>query len=227
MSVPRIVIVGADKGGVGKTMLSRALLDYFADRGVSCRAFDTETPTGNLHRFHRKTSTIVDLTKSDDQMRVFDGLKAAQVTLIDIRAGLLSPTLAMLRELDFFDGIVEGRLAITIVHVIGSTHASFAEIAATSRVVAGARHVLAVNHINEAPFSGLSAEMKAIGAALVEIGKLNELAADHVDTAGVPFRDFIADERNSSVMRGYTRAWLRRAFAEFDRAGLHDLTLKS
>lgn len=216
MTVPRILIVGADKGGVGKTMLSRALLDYFADRGVSCRAFDTEAPTGNLHRFYRKASTIVDLTRSDDQMRVLDGLKAAQVTLIDIRAGLLSPTLTMLRELDFFDGIVEGRLTITVVHVIGSTQASFSEIAATSRIVAGAQHVLAVNRINDAPFSGLSDELKAAGAGLVEIGKLNELAADHVDTAGVPFRDFIADEGNSTVMRGYVRAWLRRAFREFE-----------
>lgn len=220
MPVPRIVIVGADKGGVGKTMLSRALLDYFANRGLSCRAFDTEAPTGNLHRFYPDASAVVDLTKSDDQMRVFDGLKAAQVTLIDIRAGLLSPTLTMLRELDFFDGIVEGRLAITVMHVIGSTQASFAEIAATSRIVTGAKHVLAVNHINDAPFSGLSEEMKAVGAELLEIGKLNELAADHVDTAGVAFRDFIANEGGSTVMRGYVRAWLRRVFREFDQARL-------
>lgn len=220
MPVPRIVIVGADKGGVGKTMLSRALLDYFAGRNISCRAFDTEAPTGNLHRFHPGASTIVDLTRSDDQMRVLDGLKAAQLTLIDIRAGLLSPTLTLLRELDFFDGIVEGRLAITVVHVIGSTHASFAEIAATSRIVAGARHVLAVNHVNDAPFSGLSSEMKAIGAGLVEIAKLNELAADHVDAAGVSFQGFVAHEDNSAVMRGYVRSWLRRVFKEFDQAGL-------
>lgn len=220
MPVPRIVIVGADKGGVGKTMLSRALLDYFADRGLSCRAFDTEAPTGNLHRFHPDASTIVNLTKSDDQMRVFDGLKAAQVTLIDIRAGLLSPTLTVLRELDFFDGIVEGRLAITVMHVIGSTQASFDEIAATSRIVAGAQHMLAVNRINEAPFSGLSSEMKSIGAGLIEIGKLNEMAADHVDAAGISFRDFIANDGNSTVMRGYVRAWLRRAFREFDQVGL-------
>ncbi|MET4490688.1 hypothetical protein [Bradyrhizobium sp. LA7.1] len=219
MPVPRIVIVGADKGGVGKTMLSRALLDYFADRGLSCRAFDTEAPTGNLHRFYPDASAIVDLTKSDNQMRVLDGLRAAQVTLIDIRAGLLSPTLTMLRELDFFDGIVEGRLAITVVHVIGSTQASFAEIAATTEIIAGAQHVLAVNHINEASFSGLPVVGDEVDC-LIEIGKLNELAADHVDAAGVSFRDFIANESNSGVMRGYVRAWLRRAFKEFDQAGL-------
>lgn len=217
MPVPRIVIVGADKGGVGKTFLSRALLDYFGDRGVSCRAFDTEAPIGNLHRF-QPASAIVDLTKSDDQMRVFDGLRAAQITLIDIRAGLLSPTLLMLRELDFFDGIVEGRLAITVVHVIGGTQASFAEIEATTEIVAGAQHVLALNHINEASFSGFRLPENI--DCLVEIGKLNELAADHVDAAGASFRDFIADERQSTVMRGYARSWLRRAFKEFDQAGL-------
>lgn len=217
MPVPRIVIVGADKGGVGKTMLSRALLDYFAERSLSCRAFDTEAPTGNLHRFHA-ASAIVDLSKSDDQMRVFDGLRATQITLIDIRAGLLSPTLAMLRELDFFDGIVEGRLAITVVHVIGGTQASFAEIESTTDIVAGAQHVLALNHINDASFSGFRLPERI--DCLIEIGKLNELAADHVDAVGASFRDFIADEGRSTVMRGYVRAWLRRAFREFDKAGL-------
>jgi hypothetical protein len=95
MAKPTVVVVGADKGGVGKTTVSRTLLDYFTAHHVPTRAFDTESPKGTLTRFHPDISEIVDATSVSDQMRIFDTLSTtdAGVTVIDVRAGLLSPTL--------------------------------------------------------------------------------------------------------------------------------------
>ena len=45
---PTLILVGADKGGVGKTTLSRALMDYFVRKNILTRAFDTENPRGTL-----------------------------------------------------------------------------------------------------------------------------------------------------------------------------------
>ena len=36
-------------------------------------------------------------------MRIFDTLSETQVTIIDVRAGLLSPTLRALRDIGFID----------------------------------------------------------------------------------------------------------------------------
>src|SRR5208283_4426973 len=52
MAKPAIIVVGADKGGVGKTTVARTLLDYFTAHHVPTRAFDTEAPKGTLKRFH-------------------------------------------------------------------------------------------------------------------------------------------------------------------------------
>jgi hypothetical protein len=52
MAKPVVIVVGADKGGVGKTTVSRTLLDYFSANNVPTRAFDTESPRGTLKRFH-------------------------------------------------------------------------------------------------------------------------------------------------------------------------------
>ncbi len=52
MAKPVVIIVGADKGGVGKTTVTRTLLDYFVAHNVATRAFDTESPRGTLKRFH-------------------------------------------------------------------------------------------------------------------------------------------------------------------------------
>ena len=173
-------------------------------------------PQGILKRFYPGKTEVVDLTRSDGQMRVFDTLKGAQVTVIDVRAGLLSPTLKTLAEIGFLDGAKDGKLKITILHVLGSTRASFDEIRATSQLVAGSKHFLVKNHINDAAFSGLSEDMVSLGAGIIDIAKLNELAADHLDQAGASFDDFLLNENNSAVIRGYIKSWRGRVFKQYD-----------
>jgi len=216
----KLIIVGSDRGGVGKTTIARALVDYFKHQGVTYRAFDTEAPLGVLKRFFPDNTQIVDLTRSDDQMLVLDNLRDAQVTIIDIRAGLLSPTLKTLSEIGFLDGVKQGKLNIAVLHVIGSSEASFQEIKATAAIVEGAKHHLVVNHATDASFMGLSDELKKVGEGIIDIGKLNELAAEHIDQAGIGFDAFVADEKNSAVLRGYVKHWLGRVFQAFDAARL-------
>src|SRR5436305_12349769 len=89
MAKPAVIVVGADKGGVGKTTVSRTVLDYFSANNVPTRAFDTEFPRGTLKRFHPDVTEIVDVTSTSDQMKIFDTLNTANssVTVIDVRAG--------------------------------------------------------------------------------------------------------------------------------------------
>src|SRR5450631_4235818 len=69
MAKPVVIVVGADKGGVGQTTVSRTLLDYFDGNNIPTRAFDTESPRGTLKRFHPDVTEIVDMTTTADQMK--------------------------------------------------------------------------------------------------------------------------------------------------------------
>src|ERR1700679_1171560 len=123
MAKPAVIVVGADKGGVGKTTVSRTVLDYFSANNVPTRAFDTESPRGTLKRFHPE---IVDMTSPSDQMRIFDTLNAVapSVTVIDVRAGLLSPALASLRDIGFLDAAKTGQITFAVFHILGPSIAS-------------------------------------------------------------------------------------------------------
>ena len=48
MATPTVILIGADKGGVGKTTVTRTLLDYFAAQEIPTRAFDTDPPQRRL-----------------------------------------------------------------------------------------------------------------------------------------------------------------------------------
>ena len=107
---PVVVLVGADKGGVGKTTITRTLLDYLAARNTPARAFDSEFPRGALKRFHPKITQIIDLETAADQIKVIDTLSTSdvKVSVIDVRAGLLLDTLKTFAQVGFFDLVGAG-----------------------------------------------------------------------------------------------------------------------
>src|SRR5215813_11295870 len=152
MSKPAVLIVGADKGGVGKTTVCRTLLDYFSARKIPIRAFDTESPKGTLKRFHPDATDIVDVNLVPDQMRIFDTLSESQITMIDVRAGLLSPTLRALRDIGFIDAAKKGQITFAVFHILGPTIASLDEITETAAYLGDARYLMVKNFINNTHF---------------------------------------------------------------------------
>ena len=238
MAKPTVILVGADKGGVGKTTVARTLLDYFGANNTPTRAFDTESPRGTLKRFHPEATKVVDVTAVPDQMKIFDtlGNAEAKVTVIDVRAGLLSSTLQALSDIGFLESVKKGEITFAVFHILGPSIASLQEIAEMSRFVGDASYFLVKNFINNTTFFEWDPAIynsyfkKLKDAEEITIPKLNEMACEQVEVASVPFVSFVANKNgkgeaanNSFVLRGYVRHWLGQVWGEFDRVGLVDL----
>src|ERR1043166_3518570 len=230
MAKPAVILVGADKGGVGKTTVSRTLLDYFTAHQIPTRAFDTESPKGTLKRFYPETTEVVDMAAIPDQMKVFDTLSAtdASVTVIDVRAGLLSPTLRALRDIGFLEAVKKGQITFVVFHILGSSIASLNEIEETAPFTADAEYFLVKNFINNTNFfewdqaTHASYFKKLKDAVVIEVPKLNEMAYEQVELASVPFLTFVGNKDGkgetanySFVLRGYVRHWLGNGWAEY------------
>jgi len=211
MPLPLLVIVGADKGGVGKTTISRALMDYFQAQGMDARAFDTQIPNGVLKRFHPAKTELVDITTLDGKMKVFDNLNGSAVTVLDLAAGLLTPTIATLRETGFVEMVKEGMANIAVLHVVGSSVASLEEVKTIAEAVEGLKLFVVSNPISETP-----APHDAFGDAIVlDFPKLNDGTFQAIDASSLPYTRFCA-ETKSSIMKGYTVRWLATAFKAFE-----------
>ena len=238
MAKPAVIIVGADKGGVGKTTVSRTLLDYFNAHQIPTRAFDTETPKGTLKRFHPDVTDVVDVTHVPDQMRIFDTLSSAEatVTVIDVRSGILSPTLRALRDIGFIDAAKKGQITLAVFHILGPSIASLDEIGETAAYLGDAKYFMVKNFINNTHFfewdeaTHSSYFKKVKDAVELVIPKLNEMATEQVELAAVPYVTFIANKKQtgeaasySFVLRGYVRHWLGNVWAEYDRIALNDV----
>jgi hypothetical protein len=196
MTKPAVVLIGADKGGVGKTTVARTLLDYFAHHQVRVRAFDTEVPRGTLKRFHPNVTDVVDINYVPDQMRIFDTVNStdATVSLIDVRAGLLSPTLRALRNIGFIEAAKKGEITFVVFHILGPSIASLDEIAVTAAYLGDAKYFMVKNSINNAHFfewdeATHMAYFKTVPRAVeITIPNLVEMATEQVELASTRSR---------------------------------------
>jgi hypothetical protein len=233
---PAVILVGSDKGGVGKTTVTRTLLDYYEAKKVPTSAYDTEAPRGTLKRFHPNVTEVVDITSIPDQMRVFDTLKASDVTLIDIRAGLLSSTLSVLQDIGFIEAARKGQVSLGVFHILGPSISSLNEIGEVARFVSGTNHFLVKNLINNTAYfewdqaTHESYFKKTKGAHQVTIPHLNEMACEQIELVSVPFTTFVANKgaggepaSYSFVLRGYVRHWLNNVWSEYDRIKLSEV----
>jgi hypothetical protein len=158
------------------------------------------------------------------------------VTVIDVRAGLLSPALASLRDIGFLDAAKTGQITFAVLHVLGPSISSLEEIAETANFMGGANYFLVKNFINNTSFfewdqSTYNSYFSRIkDATELTIPKLNEMAYEQVEVASVPFLNFVASKGTldqaanySFVLRGYVRHWLANVWSEFDRIKLTDI----
>ena len=235
---PAVILVGADKGGVGKTTVARVLAEYLTGKNVLTRAFDTESPRGTLKQFHGDMTEVVDIASTSDQMKIIDTLDTTEVrvSIIDTRAGALAQTLRALRDVGFLDAVREGQFTFILFHVLGPSIASLDEIAETAPVVANADYFLVKNHVNDTTFFEWDPATyqtyfsNTRSAGELTIPKLSEMAYEQVEIAGSPFSTFVANKTgdgrpaaHSFVLRGYVRTWQGKIAEEFDRIGLLDL----
>jgi hypothetical protein len=171
-------------------------------------------------------------------MRIFDTVNStdAAVSLIDIRAGLLSPTLRALRDIGFIEAAKKGDITFIVFHILGPSIASLDEIADTAAYLGDAKYFMVKNFINNTHFfewdeATHSGYFKRLPDAIeITVPKLVEMAAEQVELASVPFATFIANKKQSGdpasysfVLRGYVRHWLDNVWAQYDRTGLIDI----
>lgn len=227
MSTPLIIFTGAERGGSGKTTTCRALRDYMETPGMRDfprpRMLDAQFPRGDLIQF-QPDATIVNLTEVSDQMKVFDTMEG--VTIVDLPAGLLGFTLRACDEARLLDDVRDGKLRMALLHVLGPSISSLAEISdATALLGTSAKHFIVKNHVNESKYfewdqdSGYAASLRALADITIEIPNLDSVSTEATQAAKTSFIGF-AGGTASRTLRGRVAKWLDKTWSGFDKVGL-------
>lgn len=224
MSKPSIVVVGADKGGVGKTTVARTICDYWDWKKAPLKSYDGQWPQGNLVRFN--AAEVVNLSTVDGQMNAFDGLSQSPTIMLDLPAGMLSITLDAMDKAQLTGEVQDGNVNLTIMHIVGSNMASINEIADIyAKMGKGVRYFLVKNYASkDADF--FEWDKDAAVQALLDRWKDQVVTVPHmegriyeaIEKAGGSFTSHGAGPW--SWMRGSIRGWCMRVWQEYERVSL-------
>ena len=228
-----IHFIGGEKGGVGKSLVSRVLAQYMIDKEIPFLGFDTDRSHGALMRFYSGYASPV----LADRFEALDAIVEAasdqpeRRILVDLAAQTHDPLVRWMDDSGVLNLADEMGIGMVYWHVMDSGKDSVDLLKKLlDRFGVGLRYVLVRNQIRGNDFSvleqsGEQARAVAMGAKIVGIRHLHDGVINKIDAASSSFwaAKNSGDKDNAGLglmERQRVKMWLRDAYREIDAVGV-------
>lgn len=218
--------IGGEKGGVGKSMTSRLLAQYYIDRKRPFLGFDSDASHGTFSRFYGEFASPV-IVGEDDSL---DGILEAGESnpdhdlIIDLAAQTATRLGEWIEETDVFGLLDEMGYQVYLWHVMDDGADSIDLLARSleRNPQPELQYVVVQNLGRGSDFSQFRASpawraAQARGAHLFELGRLNPKLTHKVDFANA---SFWAAANNRELMniaeRQRMKVWLKNNYSQLD-----------
>ena len=220
----QIHLIGGEKGGVGKSMVSRLLAQYFIDHGSAFTGFDADRSHGALLRFYADFASPVRV----DQYESLDAIVEAATSqperriLVDLAAQTGELLTRWMDESQLLSVAPELNLQIRYWHVMDSGRDSVDLLRELfERYQSRLNYVLVHNQLRGSDFrifneSGLAARAQAYSAPVIAIPHLHEGTMLKIDAASSSFWAATQDGDDPGGLgvleRQRVKSWLNSAY---------------
>lgn len=228
-----IHFIGGEKGGVGKSLVSRLLAQHFIDRELPFLGFDTDRSHGALLRFYSGYASPVLV----DRYEALDSIIEAAIeqpdrrVLVDLAAQTHDPLVKWMDESGVLEMAGESGFEITYWHVMDSGRDSVDLLKKLlDRFGARLGYVLVRNQMRGDDFSllersGEHDRAEALGARTVSIKHLGDAIIQKIDGSSSSFWAAQHDTEKSRTGLGLMdrqrlKMWLRDAHQQIESAGV-------
>ncbi len=228
-----IHFIGGEKGGVGKSLMSRVLAQYMIDREIPFIGFDTDRSHGALMRFYSgyASSVLVDNIEALDTIIEAAAEQPERRVLVDLAAQTHDPLVKWMDDAGVLNLADEMGMTIHYWHVMDSGKDSVDLLKKLlDRFGTGMKYVLVRNQIRGNDFSvleqsGEQARAMQLGARVVSIKKLGDSVINRIDAGSSSFwKAKNPQDPNGGGLglmdRQRVKAWLRDAYREIDDVGV-------
>jgi len=115
----KLNFIGGEKGGVGKSVVSRLLAQYFIDKQLSFKAYDADLSHGAMMRYYTAYSQAVDLADDTQADSIIEQmLEEEHDVIIDLAAQTQRKLEAWVQETGVLELCIENGIAPVFWHVM-------------------------------------------------------------------------------------------------------------
>jgi hypothetical protein len=194
-TVSKVHLVGGEKGGVGKSMLSRLLAQYFIDHELPFTAFDTDRSHATLSRFYGEYASPVVMDRYEALDRIVETAveEPGRRVLVDLAAQTHEPLVRWMDESGVLDMADLSGLGLYYWHVMDAGRDSVDLLARLlDRFGQRVRYVLVLNQLRGEDFgqlerSGLLERAQGLGATRITLKKLHDAVVTKIDSRNCSF----------------------------------------
>jgi hypothetical protein len=223
-----INFIGGEKGGVGKSVTSRVLAQYFIDRNRPFVGFDTDRSHGSFTRFYEGFASPVVVDSFEGLDTIVNGFESnpQQSVIVDLAAQTLAPLSNWIKESDLFDVFKELGVAVNFWHVLDDGRDS-TDLLGTLIDTFGTRpnYIVVQNYGRGSDFGMLLGSQSlskatAAGAQVIAMPRLHETSMRKIDAQNTSFWKAVHDKEGPAALglleRQRVKTWLATAYAAFD-----------
>lgn len=225
-----IHFVGGEKGGVGKSVVSRVLAQYFIDHKVPFVALDGDASHPAMRRYYETWSEPLALTELESMDRIAEhAVEKERRVLVDLPAQSAAFVRTWIESGDVLGFARENEIPVRLWHVTDGGYDSVELLAALVRRYAkDVGYVVVRNHGRSRDFSQLDesealAEVLALGGHVIDVPELHAAAMYRIDRYGSSFWAAANDEssplRLAPMDRRRMQRWIKDCYAQLERVG--------
>jgi hypothetical protein len=226
----KIHLIGGEKGGVGKSMVSRLVAQYFIDHSIPFLGFDSDRSHGALLRFYAgyASPVLVDRYESLDAIVEAATEQPERRILVDLAAQTQQSLTTWMDESQLLALAPELGLQIRYWHVMDNGKDSVDLLKQLlDRYEQRLSYVLVQNQLRGDDFpilrqSGQLERAQGWGADLISIKRLQDATVTKIDANSSSFwaaaqSDDKSGTRLGMLERQRLRSWLKNAYEEIAR----------
>ena len=227
----RIHLIGGEKGGVGKSMVSRLLAQYFIDNELPFVGYDTDRSHGSLMRFYGDFTSAALVERYEALDRIVESAieHPGRRVLVDLAAQTHDPLVRWMDESGVLDMADVSGVALHYWHVMDSGRDSVDLLARLlDRFGQRLRYVLVKNQLRGDDFTQLetSGQLEraiGLGAKVVTVKKLHDAVMQKIDAKNASFwaaknSTGLESAGLGMMERQRLKMWMAAAYLELARA---------
>lgn len=224
----QIHFIGGEKGGVGKSVVSRLLAQCHIDRQSPFQAFDTDRSHGAMMRFYRDYSHPIVLNDFASADRLMEAaVEREQTVLVDLAAQTTLPLANWIDENDLLGLAAEENIGVVLWHVLDDGVDGIDLLSRLiDRYTDRASYVVVRNFGRGKDFSAFEdspgrAAADSMGARVIDLPALHAATMRKVDHHDLSFWAAGNNKQQGLGLmeRQRVKVWMRKAYQQFDSLG--------
>ena len=219
-----IHLIGGEKGGVGKSLVSRLLAQYFIDHSIPFLGFDSDRSHSALMRFYAGYASPVVIDHYDSLDTIVEAAteQPQRRILVDLAARTQDALTSWMDDSQLLTVAPELGLRIRYWHVMDSGRDSTDLLKVLfDRYETRLNYVIVQNQLRGDDFhifnsSGLPERAQALNASVISIRRLEESTMTRIDADSISFWAASQNEASGSVLgllkRNRVKNWLKNSY---------------